>query len=75
LELFSHMLVVCSAELWVLRRGADAVGEEYFRGGDLLYLTSRVSFCLYYYFASQVTYVSIVSLVCKRCDLCCNVCL
>lgn len=48
------------------------VSDKYFRGGDLLYLTSRVSFCLYYYCASQVMYVSIMSLVCKSCDLCCN---
>jgi len=51
------------------------VGEENFRGGDLLYLTSRISFCLYYYRVSQVMYVSIMSLVCKICGLCCNACL
>jgi len=52
------------------------IGREYFgaRRCPVSYIKGYV-LCLYYNCGSQVMYVSIMSLVCKRYDLCFNVCL
>ena len=42
--------------------------------GDIRYVTDRVSFGLYCNCTGRVTVALVMGLVCKKCVLCCNVC-